>query len=226
MEQEVRWYKGPPSLAITEHWNYEDNGKDFFGGYCYMSQGPLPQLWANTQSSARGLWGEALIDEMENYNHAVGLKIVGEMLPQERNRVTLADETDQFGLPIPRVTYSWCDNDKRLIDHALPFMSQALEAVDARTSGTRTTIPAISTARRAWATIRATSVVNADCRSWDIPQSLDLRWLGVSDCRRRQSLADDPGDRLPDGRPDQDDGRARGALIDVSLDASPWQDHQ
>ena len=33
-------------------------GKDFFGGYCYMSQGPLPQLWANTQMSAHGLWGE------------------------------------------------------------------------------------------------------------------------------------------------------------------------
>ena len=34
MEEEVRWYKRPPSLAITEHWNYEDHGKDFFGGYC------------------------------------------------------------------------------------------------------------------------------------------------------------------------------------------------
>ena len=31
MDQEVRSYKGPPSLAITEHWNYEDRGKDFFG---------------------------------------------------------------------------------------------------------------------------------------------------------------------------------------------------
>ena len=27
------------------------------------------------------------------------------MLPQERNRVTLADEKDQYGLPIARVTY-------------------------------------------------------------------------------------------------------------------------
>ena len=54
MEQEVRSYKGPPSLAITEHWNYEDRGKDFYGGYSYMSQGPLPQLWANTQMSAHG----------------------------------------------------------------------------------------------------------------------------------------------------------------------------
>ena len=61
MDQEVRSYKGPPSLAITEHWNYEDRGKDFFGGYCYMSQGPLPQLWANTQLNAHGLWGEPLM---------------------------------------------------------------------------------------------------------------------------------------------------------------------
>ena len=34
-----------------------------------MSQGPLPQLWANTQLTARGLWGEKLIAEMERYNH-------------------------------------------------------------------------------------------------------------------------------------------------------------
>ena len=59
LEDEVRAYKGPPSLAITEHWNYEDKNKDFFGGYAYMSQGPLPQLWANTQMSAHGLWGDA-----------------------------------------------------------------------------------------------------------------------------------------------------------------------
>ena len=24
MEREIRWYKGPPSLALTEHWNYDD----------------------------------------------------------------------------------------------------------------------------------------------------------------------------------------------------------
>jgi hypothetical protein len=97
-----------------------------------MSQGPLPQLWANTQMSAHGLWGPRLMAEMQNYNHVVGLKIVGEMLPQESNRVTLADDVDQYGLRIPRITYSWCDNDKRLIDHALNFMTQALAAVDAR----------------------------------------------------------------------------------------------
>ncbi|MGH6943381.1 MAG: GMC family oxidoreductase N-terminal domain-containing protein, partial [Geminicoccaceae bacterium] len=59
MEQEIRSYKGPPSLALTEHWNYNDDGKDFFGGYAYMSQGPLPAAWAATQTGNRGLWGEA-----------------------------------------------------------------------------------------------------------------------------------------------------------------------
>ena len=92
--KEIRSYKGPPSLALTEHWNYHD-AKDFFGGYCYMSQGPLPQLWANTLSGARGLWGDRLMTAMADYNHQVGLKIVGEMMPQERNRVTLADDKDQ-----------------------------------------------------------------------------------------------------------------------------------
>ena len=59
LEDEVRAYKGPPSLAITEHWNYEDKDKDFFGGYSYMSQGPLPQLWANTQMGAPRFVGRA-----------------------------------------------------------------------------------------------------------------------------------------------------------------------
>ena len=168
MDDEVRGYKGPPSLAITEHWNYDDN-KDFFGGYAYMSQGPLPQLWANTQISAHGLWGPRLIREMENYNHVVGLKIVGEMLPQERNRVTLDDEVDQYGLRIPRVTYSWCDNDKRLIDHSLKFMTQALQAIDAHDIWTQDddTCHLNGTARMG--DDPRLSVVDTNCRSWDIP---------------------------------------------------------
>jgi choline dehydrogenase-like flavoprotein len=52
MEEPVRWYKGPPSLAITEHWNYDDN-KDFHGGYCWMGQGPLPIEWVSVQTGAR-----------------------------------------------------------------------------------------------------------------------------------------------------------------------------
>ncbi|MFB9122675.1 GMC family oxidoreductase [Paraburkholderia dipogonis] len=167
-DDEIRWYKGPPSLAITEHWNYKDTGKDFFGGYAYMSQGPLPAGWAAVQNG-RGLWGDALSREMQKYNHQAGLKIVGEMLPQEHNRVTLADEKDQYGLPIARVTYSLCDNDKRLIAHSLDFMEQALGAAGGREIWREEddTCHLNGTARMG--DDPSTSVVDADCRSWDIP---------------------------------------------------------
>ncbi|HUB44584.1 MAG TPA: GMC family oxidoreductase [Acetobacteraceae bacterium] len=166
--REIRSYKGAPSLALTEHWNYDDN-KDFFGGYCYMSQGPLPQLWANTLANGRGLWGDRLMAAMQDYNHQVGLKIVGEMLPQERNRVTLADETDQYGLPIARVEYTWCDNDRALIDHSLKFMTQAMQAIDCRDiwSQTDDTCHMNGTARMG--DDPRTSVVDTNCRCWDIP---------------------------------------------------------
>ncbi len=168
MEREVRAYKGPPSLALTEHWNYCDEGKDFFGGYCYMSQGPLPIVWAGAQAK-RGLWGRRLLDEMERYNHQVGLKIVGECLPQERNRVTLTEQKDQYGLLIPRVTFGYCDNDRRLIRHALGFMRRSLEAIGAREIWDETddTCHLNGTARMGKSA--ESSVVDADCRSWDIP---------------------------------------------------------
>jgi choline dehydrogenase-like flavoprotein len=167
-DEEIRWYKGPPSLAITEHWNYKDTGKDFFGGYAYMSQGPLPAGWASVQNG-RGLWGDALAGEMHKYNHQAGLKIVGETLPQEGNRVTLADEMDQYGLPVARVTYSLCDNDKRLIAHSLDFMEQALGAAGGSEIRRENddTCHLNGTARMGDDPL--TSVVNADCRSWDIP---------------------------------------------------------
>ena len=168
MKEEVRWYKGPPSLTITEHWNYEDR-KDFFGGYCWMAQGPLPIEWGFIQTGSRGLWGEALRQNMMNYNHQVGLKMVGEVLPDANNRVTLDDEHDQYGLRIPRITFSWGENDKKLINHAIGQMTLSMEAI-----GAREIFAQREDANHLAGTARMgltpdSSVVNADCRSWDIP---------------------------------------------------------
>ena len=143
---------------------------------------------------------QPLMAAMEDYNHQVGLKIVGEMLPQEHNRVTLAEDKDQHGLPIARVEYSWCDNDRALIDHALQFMTQALQAIDVRDI---------------WEQTDDTCHLNGTARMGDrsahqrgrcgLPelghsQSVDLRRVGVSHRRRCQSVADHPGDRLPHRR--------------------------
>lgn len=169
MEEEIRWYKGPPSLALTEHWNYADEGKDFFGGYAYMSQGPLPMAWGRNLAVSQGLWGDALIRKMADYNHEVGLKIVGETLPHPDNRVQLAEETDQYGLRIARVTFSQRENDRRLVAHALRFMRQSLEAVGARDIWAQEDDTAHLMGTCRMGTDPADSVVNPDGRSWDIP---------------------------------------------------------
>jgi len=168
MDEVVRAYKAPPSTTITEHWNYEDK-KDFFGGYCWMAQGPLPIETVTIMTGSKNLWGAALHEEMLRYNHLVGLKMVGEQLPDERNQVTLAEETDQYGLHIPRISYSWGDNDKALIDHALAQMTASLELV-----GAKDIFQQKNDMNHLGGTARMgfdaeTSVVDGDCRSWDIP---------------------------------------------------------
>ncbi|PEQ13661.1 choline dehydrogenase [Novosphingobium sp. PC22D] len=169
VDDEVRSYKGPPSLAVSEHWNYRDEGKDYHGGWSYMSQGPLPVTWAKTLAGGRGLWGRELLDEMERANHSVGLKMVGEALPNAANRVTLADETDQYGLRIPRVTHSYSDNERAMMRHATRFMEDSLKATGARETWREMgdTCHLGGTARMGFD--RTTSVVDADCRSWDVP---------------------------------------------------------
>lgn len=168
MKQEIRSYKAPPSLALTEHWNYVDEGKDFFGGYCYMSQGPLPVTWAQTLSGGRHLWGQVLVDEMNRANHSVGLKMVGEVLPDERNCVMLADERDALGLRIPRVRFSYGANDRAMIAHALDFMSLSLQASGATELWRQENDTCHLNGTARMGADAAHSVVDADCRCWDI----------------------------------------------------------
>ena len=166
-EEEVRWNKGPPNMAVTEHWNYTDEGKDFHGGYAFMSQGPLPRAWAQTVATARGLWGAKLRKTMLDYNHTAGYVPVAAVEPRIENTVTLADEIDRFGLRIPKVMFGYSDNDRRLQKHALGFMGQMLEVAGGRDLWTSTdTSHLMGTCRMG--SNRTNSVVDADGRSWDI----------------------------------------------------------
>ena len=167
MEEEIRWYKGPPSLAVCEHWNYEDEGKDFMGGYSFMSQGPLPTDFATSLVTNEGIYGTRLRKWMAHYNHMAGLKIVGETMPQDENRVELSDHLDALGLPLPQVTFSYCDNDKRLFRHAQEFMGRMLEAAGAQNLyETESTAHLMGGCRMG--DDPRTSVVGPDGRSWDI----------------------------------------------------------
>jgi choline dehydrogenase-like flavoprotein len=201
MEEEIRWYKGPPNMAVTEHWNYDDAGKDFHGGYAFMSQGPLPMSWAQSMAASRGLWGEALRQDMLKYNHMAGLAPVAETEPREHNRVELAEDLDQHGLRIPRVVFSYSDNDKRLQRHAVASMTQVLEAAGGRDLWTDSDTSHLMGTCRMGADPRG-SVVNADGRTWDIPNlwicdgSLFPTCGGVNPSLTIQALACRAGARI------------------------------
>jgi choline dehydrogenase-like flavoprotein len=165
-DEEIRWNKGPPNMAVTEHWNYTDEGKDFHGGYAFMSQGPLARGWAQALAG-RGLWGRALQEAMADYNHAAGFVPVAEVEPRPRNAVTLAEDKDQYGLPIPRVAFGYSDNDRRLQKHALTFMGEMLEAAGGRNLWTNDDTSHLMGTCRMGADPE-TSVVDADGRSWEV----------------------------------------------------------
>ena len=59
-------------------------------------------------------------------------RLLGEILPWEDNRVELADETDRFGIPVAKVTFSLHDNDKRLIAFGQQKVMDVMAAAGAK----------------------------------------------------------------------------------------------
>ncbi len=82
-------------------------------------------------------------------------------------------------MAMPRATYSWGDNDKRLINHSLNFMTQVLQAINAREIWEQTDDTCHLNGTPQMGEDPRTSVVNADCRSWDVPNL----WICDGACR-------------------------------------------
>ncbi len=81
---------------------------------------------------ADGRWGGALGEYMRDYNHWSVLGALCELLPRAENRVTLADESDGFGMPIARLDYTQCNNDRASIAFAKQTMEKIWEAAEAQ----------------------------------------------------------------------------------------------
>lgn len=200
-DEEIRAYKAPPVLAITEHWNYTDDGKDFSGGYLFGCQGPLAMEWGKKLATVRGLWGIPLRREAAKYNHMAGFKMVGEVEPREENRVELSAERDDLGLPVPRVTFSYSDNDRRLIDHAIAYMSQTISAAGGRDVWVEHDTAHLMGGCR-MGDDPQTSVTDPYGRTWDVPNlwvcdaSLFPTSGGVNPSLTIQALACRTADRI------------------------------
>lgn len=104
-------YKAPPPEVSSEVFYETDQSRGFARGFSIQTVAPLPIGWAE-HVLAEGHWGRALREYMRDYNHWATVGVLNELLAQPENRVTLAGERDQYGLPIARFDYSLCDNDK------------------------------------------------------------------------------------------------------------------
>ncbi len=166
-EEMIRQYRGPQGLALTQEWYTRKPGDGFARGYTIETETLQPIEFSQALVKGKGVWGRQLIEDMRDYNHYASFGIVGECLPSENNTVTLADELDQHGIPRAKVTYSYLDNDKRLIEHGVRKMRDIHEAAAAiETFRYPATSHLLGTCRMG--RDRRTSVVDKWCRSHDI----------------------------------------------------------
>jgi choline dehydrogenase-like flavoprotein len=153
---------------VTSEEFYEtDPTKPYRRGYSIQTVSPLPITWAE-HVAAQGHWGPVLREYMRDYVHWATLGALCEYLPLPENRVTLDEETDRYGLPIARFSYSLCDNDKHLLDAARQKQRDILEA-----AGATEVITIDRTAHLVGGARMSASpedgVVDSDLRSWAIP---------------------------------------------------------
>lgn len=128
----IRLYKAPPAHAISEEFYETDKKRDFARGFAIQTVGPLPIAFAKQMISAMGAWGWGLRRVMMDYNHWATLGVLGEILPCEDNRVELAEEKDQYGLRVAKVTFNLHDNDKRMIEFAKNKVMDVMRAAGAK----------------------------------------------------------------------------------------------
>lgn len=165
----IRQYKGPPAQAVSEDFYETDPRNDFKRGFSLQTIGPLPAEFAEAVSE--GLWGQELRETMRDYNHYAAIGLLGEMLPDERNRVELArgpETTDRFGLPLAHVTFDLFANDRKLIAAAKQKAIAVMEAAGGAGIRTQLRFAHIVGGCRMGKDPRR-SVVDEFCRSHDVP---------------------------------------------------------
>ncbi|WP_414833079.1 GMC family oxidoreductase [Afifella sp. YEN Y35] len=128
-DKPVHMYRGTTMAGIVRDEAKHDTSRGFAGGYEFetLSLG-LPFMAAFLDP---GKWGRDFASAMDGYSNMAGIWIVGEDMPRAENRVTLSDETDDFGMPIPDVHFDDHPNDNAMRQHAYTQGSAIYDAVGA-----------------------------------------------------------------------------------------------
>ena len=166
-EREVRPTRGIPGGLISEQ-THRVPGADFAGGYLLQSIGVMPVTYATQVARGRGFWGQAMVDHMARFEHMAGINILGDCLPAEGNRLTLADELDGRGLPKPLIHFTNGENERRISAHGEQTMRDIFAAAGATDVWTfPRNAHTLGTCRMGERGDDA--VVDAECRSFDVP---------------------------------------------------------
>jgi choline dehydrogenase-like flavoprotein len=165
---EMRMYKAPPPEICSEQFYETDPARGFVRGFAIQTVGPLPIEWAQ-HVLADGHWGQALREYMRDYNHWYTLGVLAELLPQPDNRVTVASGvTDSFGLPVARMDYSQCENDRQNIALAKRTLHDIFVAAGAQDVLEIDRYAHLVGGCRMGSDPER-SVVDADHRAWEVP---------------------------------------------------------
>lgn len=128
-DEPIRAYRGFSVAGIIQDF-WETNPKNpFVRGYSLTAGAGSPAGIAILS----GLWGKELKDFMRGYAHMAFINVFGDDLPYEGNSVTLDPEIkDEFGLPAPRVTHKFLENDLAIIKAGYNKSKELLEASGAK----------------------------------------------------------------------------------------------
>jgi choline dehydrogenase-like flavoprotein len=166
--EEMRMYKAPPPEISSEQFYETDPARGFARGFSIQTVGPLPIEWAQ-HVMADGHWGRALREYMRDYNHWYTLGALCELLPQPENRVTVASEVkDSHGLPVARMDYSQCENDRKNIAYATHTLHDIFDAAEAQDVLVIDRYAHLVGGCRMGSDPER-SVVDADHRAWEVP---------------------------------------------------------
>lgn len=166
--EEIRMYKGTPIMAVSQDFYETDQKRGFARGYSLHAHGSRPVGMASKAAVNAGIWGERLWEIMREWNYLARITVVGEVLPNEANCVTLSEEKDEYGLPRAQVTFSYGENDQKLIAHGVEKSFEILEAA----GGVRAFMVPDSAHLMGGCRMGhdpERSVVNKFCQSHDIP---------------------------------------------------------
>jgi choline dehydrogenase-like flavoprotein len=163
----VRMYKAPPPEISSEQFYETDRGRGFARGFSIQTVSPLPIAWAE-HVLAGGHWGADMRERMRDYNHWAVMGMLNELLPLAENRVTLAEERDEHDLPVARMDYSQCDNDRRNIEYSIGVAADIWKAAGAQDLLTISRYAHLVGGCR-MGDDESTSVCDRDQRTWAVP---------------------------------------------------------